>query len=76
MTTPTLQDPLTLRFNGAVSLPLRVCETLAVNHMIGDALEYEAVMSKLGGGAPPMDEVIHIAQMWQAVCEFVVEGES
>jgi hypothetical protein len=75
MTTPTLQDPLTLRTVGAMSLPLRVCETLGVDGMVREAQAYEAEMAKLGSGWPPLSETLHIALMWQAICEFSVEGE-
>lgn len=71
MTTLTLTDPLTLRFHGAVSLPLRVCETLALDHMVRTALATEAEYAKLGEGTPPLANTVEVALMWSAIGEFV-----
>jgi len=70
MTTPTLQDPLTVRVRGAVSLPLRVCETLAVGSLVSRVLATEAEYAKLGEGTPPLEYTLEIAMMWEAVREF------
>jgi hypothetical protein len=76
MTTITGITPFESRTINLQSLPLRVCESLAVDRMIREAGDYEAAMAKLGSGCPPMDEAIHVALMWQSICEFVVEGEA
>jgi len=73
MTTLTLPDPLTARIIGAVSLPLRVCETLALNHMVQTALAIEAEYAQLGSGTPPLDNTVEVAMMWSAIGEFTDE---
>ncbi len=74
MTTLTLNDPLTARTIGAVSLPLRVCETLALNHMVRTAVATEAEYAKLGEGTPPLENTVEVALMWSAIGEFT-DGE-
>lgn len=73
-TSPTL-TPFESASNRIMSLPLRVCEALGVDGMVREAQAYEEEMAKLGSGCPPLSETLHIALMWQAICEFSVEGE-
>jgi hypothetical protein len=53
-----------------VGLGVRIIESLAVNNLITQARNYEADMSKLGGGVPPMSETVHIGLMWASVGQF------
>ena len=56
-------------------LGLRIIESLAVNKMITAARVYEAQMSDVGHGVPPISETIGIGMMWGDVAQFSV-GEA
>jgi len=69
--TPT---PLEARIIGAASLGLGLCEALAVQSMITTASATEHEYTKLGNGAPPLDNVIEVAFMWQQITDFSIKG--
>jgi len=52
-----------------------IIKTLVINRMIHAAWAYEGQMAELGGGAPPLSEVLTIGVMWNDITVFPV-GEA
>jgi len=66
--------PLEARIIAASSIGFGLCESLAVQSMISTAAATEHEYSKVGGGVPPLDNVIEVAFMWQQITDFSIEG--
>lgn len=61
---------------GGSQFAARFYNSFVVAAMAKKAADYESEMSKVGGGAPPLGEALHIAVMWADVCSGTSVGDA
>jgi hypothetical protein len=54
----------------------RFYNSFVIAAMAKKAADYEHEMSRIGNGAPPLGEALHVAMMWTDVCTGGVVGDA
>lgn len=56
----------------ALQLGVGMIESMALSSLVLNADEYETRMREVGGGTPPLTEVVHIGLMWRSITQMTV----